>query len=127
MPPLNLPVTVWGRPVKPVGLFLSLSALVVVVINVLDLGILTASAWGDLVGVVMAAAAALLVAGWVTRSQRLAELGLLCAFAAWLFRFWIGGLVVGFDIDHEGVWLSLCWAGIAGGSWALERLDPRAP
>ena len=126
MPPLNLDVTVWGRPVKPVALFLTLSALVVAAINVLDVGILQTSAWGDLVGVVMAGAASLLVVGWVTRSQRIAEVGLIAAFMAWLFRFWIGGLVTGFQLAHEGVWLSLCWAGIAGGSWALERLDPRA-
>lgn len=121
MPPMNLRWTIWGRPVKPVAFSLMVTMLILTVINVTDYGILTDHAAGDVLAGGALFTAGMLGYGWYMRSQMVAEIGLVCAFFVWTTRFCLGLMLA--PITNEGIYLSLCWAVVAGGSYLLEKTD----
>lgn len=123
MPPLNLPLMVFGRPVKPVALGLVVICLTLTWSNIVDIGVFGQSRWGDLLGVVCALSVVLFMAGWWGRSQALAEHALLAVSAAMIFRSL--GLLFEQGFMQQSVYLSIGVATIAVGSYVLERLDPR--
>lgn len=123
MPPLNLPIKVFGRPVKPVAFGLGIYMVVYVVYNIIDKGVFGASEWGDVLAVIAGAALALLTVAWFANSQRLAEIGLLLCSTVFMIRAVFLFLTLG--IWAEGLYYSLASAVIAGGSYFLERTDPQ--
>jgi len=64
--------------------------------------------------------AATLIAGWIGRQQRIAELGLVLAFGTYMTRAAFIFLESGWD---QAVFFSLSTAIIAGGSYLLEHED----
>ena len=49
---MNLPgVQAFGRPVKPVAFFIALTAIIIAVFNILNVGIIGDSPWGDALAV----------------------------------------------------------------------------
>lgn len=127
MPPLNLPWRIFGRPVKPVAFALGITMLILGAFSIADLGILGASEWSDFLGGAAFAVACVFAGAWWTRSQAAAEWALLGAFFAWGIRLWAILLVQGWhSFSTEGLYLSLAWLILAGGSYLLERADPAA-
>lgn len=123
MPPLNLPISIFGRPAKPVAFGFAIFMITFTVSNLLDRGVFKASLWGDVVAVVAGAAFTLLVLAWFINSQRLAEYGLLLSCTVFITRGMFLALTLGFD--RQDVYFSLANAIIAGGSYFLERTDPK--
>lgn len=123
MPPMNLRWTALGRPVKPVAFSLMMTMLILAVVNILNVGILGTHAAGDVLAGLSIAGAALLFTGWFRRSQSVAELGLAAAFFVWSTRFFLGIFISPDPLITEGIYLSLCWAMVAGGSYLLEKMD----
>jgi len=122
MPPLNLPISIFGRPVKPVSLGFAIFMVTFVVYNVRNVGLFGDSRWGDVIAVVAGAAFLLLMTAWFRNSQRLAEYGLLLSCTVFTIRGTFLLLVFGWD--RQDVYFSLGTAIIAGGSYFLERVDP---
>jgi hypothetical protein len=114
----------WGRPIKPVALGLSFLMLTLCISNIANAGVFKELWLGDVVAVIAGASAVTLVAGWVVRSQRMAEWGLLMACVVYIVRasflFFFAGP------GEQGVWLSLGAATIAGGAYLLETTDEQA-
>lgn len=126
MPPLNLPVKIFNRPLKPVSLFVTTAMVVLLISGIIDMSILLgASRWGDALAVFAGVAAAAGIGGWWVRSQKLAEIALLMAFSAFAFRFFAIVLEShgNYGPIFQSAGLNLCWLGVAGGSWFLERVD----
>lgn len=125
MPPMNLPWSVFNRPIKPVALVLMNTMLILGWIGATNNGALGDSAWADVTAAIAFAVAILFALGFIKVSQRLAEYALIGAFFVWGVRFWALILVGGTPtLAREAVWLSACWMLLAGGSWLLERSDP---
>lgn len=124
MPKLNLPITIRGRPIKPVSLVLMNTMLLLGIISILDLGVLGRSMWSDVLGALAFGVAGTFMIGWFSNSQLISEWALIGAFFVWGFRFWALILLYGWKaFESEGVYLSLLWLVLAGGSWLLERSD----
>jgi hypothetical protein len=121
MPPLNLPITVFNRPVKPVAFGFSVLMIVLTVVGVTGTGVFGTSILGDVETAVSAVAAAALIGGWIGRSQRIAEIGLLLVFIVYTMRGVFIGLYYG--PSKYDMYLSLGAAIIAGGSYLLEHAD----
>jgi hypothetical protein len=127
MPELNLSTSLFGRPIKPVSLVLMMTMLLLGIYSILNIGVLGASQWGDVIGGMAFGVAGLSVIAWWKNSQSMAEYALLSAFFIWGFRFWGIVLVQGWDaFKLEGWYLSIMWVILSGGSWLLERSDPNA-
>jgi hypothetical protein len=122
MPPLNLPISVFGRPVKPVSLGFAVFMITFTVYNIRNTGVFGASRWGDVIAVVAGASFVLLMVAWVRNSQRLAEYGLLLSGTVFTIRGMF--LLLTFGFDRQDVYFSLGTAIIAFGSYFLERVDP---
>jgi hypothetical protein len=122
MPPLNLPISFFGRPIKPVSLGFSIFMVTFVVYNVRNTGVFGDSRWGDVIAVVAGAALVLLTLAWARNSQRLAEYGLLLSGTVFTIRGTF--LLLTFGFDRQDVYFSLGVAIIAFGSYFLERADP---
>lgn len=118
--PLDLPYTVFGRPLKPLALAATVTMIVIVVINMLDIGIARSAAWGDAVAGAAAAAGVALAIGWWRRSQGWAEAGLLLASGVWTARC-VFGVVT--DPDGYGWAMSGAWVIALGGAYLLERVE----
>lgn len=125
MPPLNVPLHIFGRPFKPVSFSFTLAMLLIVWLNLTDNGIVQATSGQHFIALSAGVAAALSIWGWITQSQKVAEWALLVVAFVWACRFWAGGLTTGFDLANEGVWFSLIWSLVATGSFWLERSDQR--
>lgn len=125
MPPLNLPIRIFGRPFKPVSFSFSVAMLIIVYVNVTGQGIVGGLSGRHFIAASAAVAAFMSFWGWLRQSQKVAEWALLVVAFVWAARFWAGGLTVGFSLGNEGVWFSLCWSLIASGSYWLERTDVR--
>lgn len=123
MPPLNLPISIFGRPIKPVSIGFAIFMLTFSVINVLDVGVFENSVLGDVVAVLAGGAFAMLVLAGVVNSQRIAEYGLLLSCTVLVIRGTFIALTLG--VTHREVFFSIATAIIAGGSYFLERTDPR--
>lgn len=123
MPPLNLPLSLWGRPVKPVSFSFLIAMLLIVYLNLTGGGIV-AGGGRHFVALSAAVAAGLSLWGWAGKNQKAAEWALLTVAFVWAARFWAGGLTLGFSLSNEGVWFSLCWSLLASGAFWLERLNP---
>lgn len=126
MPPQNLGITVFGRQVKPVAFVLMTTMFIIGAFSIADAGVLGESEWSDVLGGMGFTIGAVFLSAWWTRSQYIAEMALLGAFFVWGLRFWGIIFVQGaHSFRTEGFYLSLCWMLLAGGSWLLERADPR--
>lgn len=126
MPPLNLPrIRFFGRPIKPVALAIALGMLIVSVTAFTNTGVLDGNPIADWLTLPSLAVASVLTLGWWRRSQRLAEYGLIGAFAIWVLRMCLAFTLIE-DPVREGALLSACWAIVAGGSYLLEKADPAA-
>lgn len=124
MPELNLPITIRGRPIKPVSFVLMSDMILLGVFSILDLGVLGISIWSDVVGGMAFFVAASFMIAWLSNSQTISEWALIGAFFVWGFRFWALILIYGWNsFVSDGVYLSLLWLLLAGGSWLLERSD----
>jgi len=127
MPPLNLSWTIWGRPVKPVSLALSITMLVLFWSSAVNIGPTGDSPWGDVLGGMAVGTFLLLVLGWVRRSQSTNELGLAAAFYIWGIRVWLDALLDPMPLRNSGIYMAVCWMIVSGGAYLLERLDPSIP
>jgi len=127
MPPQNLSWSIFGRPVKPVALVLMNTMLVLAFVAWVDIGVLGNSIWADILGLFAFSIAVVFGLAWFKKSQTLAEWALTGAFFVWGFRFWAILLVRGESaFTSEGWYLAFLWTVLAGGSWLLERSDPKA-
>lgn len=120
---LDLPLKVYGRPLKPLALSVMLSMVVIAVINVLDVGLAADHLWGDFIGLLAAVSAAAMAGGWFARSQSMAEVGMLIAAGVWMVRGVFALLYNGSVPIGYGWAFSFCWALAAGGAYMLERVD----
>ena len=124
MPELNLPITIRGRPIKPVSLVLMNTMILLGILSILDLGVLGKSLWSDIIGGMAFCVAGCFMIAWLSNSQTISEWALIGAFFVWGFRFWALILLHGVNsLGSEGVYLSFLWLLLAGGSWLLERSD----
>lgn len=119
--PLNLRITILGRPVKPVALGLALAMVTLLSTGVAGTGLLGGTHWGYAVAAAAAGALALFAVGWFAGSQRLAEWALAGAFFTLTAR--TAFLFITTGAGHPAPWLSLSLCIIAGGSYWLERVD----
>lgn len=125
-------VRAFGRPVKPVALgFVALMGTLCLT-NLLGIGALQTTIWGQIVAVVAGTAAVALMAGWWGRSQRMAEVGLLLSASVYVYRSIaaflsdpIGVLTFTDGIVVQATFLSIGAAVIAAGSYALERAESK--
>jgi len=106
-----------GRRLHVVALGVTLYLAVLVLFNLLDEGALHEAWSGDVVALGAAISAALLCAGWWSRSPRQTRVGLLAAAfvitARSLFLLFVGPNVI-------GIWLGLAVAFIAAGTYVRE-------
>lgn len=124
MPELNLPITIRGRPIKPVSFVLMCGMILLGVFSILDLGVMGTSLWSDAIGGMAFFVASSFLIAWLSNSQTVSEWALVGAFFVWGFRFWALILLNGWNsFGSEGVYLSFLWLLLAGGSWLLERSD----
>lgn len=127
MPLLNLPWSIFGRPIKPVAFVLMMSMFVIAAFAAADLGVLGDSVWADFLGGFALAVGVLFAIAWYVRSQIVSEWALLGAFFVWGIRFWVIILVqTNHSLVTEGWYLSFLWMLLSGGSWLLERSDSNA-
>ena len=119
--PLDLRITILGRPVKPVALGLALAMATLLTTGITGTGLLGGTHWGNAVAVAAAGALVLFVVGWVRGSQRLAEWALGGAFFAMAARTVFLFITAG--AGQPAPWLSGALCIIAGGSYWLERVD----
>ena len=79
-------VQIWGRPIKPVALGLSLLMLTLAVVNITDTGVFEDMLLGDVVAVLAVGSFTALMVGWFARYQIAAEIGLFSASVVYLIR-----------------------------------------
>ena len=112
---------VFGRPVKPLALGMTVLMVALTVQNVFHVGAFGDLILGDVVAALSSVAAVTLFLGWWRSSQRMAELGLLLAATVYVtrsaFLLFIG------EPATEGIYLGLGAAVMAGGAYLLERWD----
>lgn len=113
----------FNRPFKPVALGISIIMIVLCISGIANTGLLTTTIWGDIVSVLSGATALLLFVGWYTRSQRLAEIGLLSSTFVFVVVF--SFLLLTVSTTQTSIWISLGYTVVAGGSYLLEKEDPR--
>ena len=121
--PLDLPLKVWGRPVKPVALGFCVLMGTLAVYNIRGIGLLGDTAWSHAVGVLAGTSALMMLVGWIGKRQALAKYGLFAAAITYLIRLFYLLLTEG--ITNQSFWLSLGAAIIASGSFFLEDIDPK--
>jgi len=113
-------VAVFGRPLKPVALGLTLTMAIVARANWLGLDRGTQPPLSYVLGVLAAIAAATLVTGWAGRMQRVAEAGLLLVVLTYATR---AAFVTLSNPGDQAAYFSLATVIIAGGSYILETTD----
>lgn len=116
---------VFGRPIKPLALGLLITMLSFAGIAYNRDGVLGNTIWAQTVAVVAAATAGVLLSGWLARSQKLAEVGLLMSFFVWFSALLVFALTVHPSWEHYA-W-STAFAVMAAGSYFLEINDPTRP
>jgi len=120
----DLPFMLFGRPVKPLALALMLSTFTIFYTNVfLNSDVAGGAYVGDIVGFVAGFTCLMLFLGWVHKSQRVAEFGLLMATGVWVSRAVVVAMVQG--IEYYGLFLSVGWVMAAGGAYLLESWDDK--
>jgi hypothetical protein len=117
----DLDYLVLGRPLKPVALGMAVLMLTLTVVNLLNLGDLGATSFGDLVSIMSGASFITLMGGWIGKSQQAAEAGLLLACITYVLRSSFLFLTNG--PSSHGVYLGIGAAIIAGGAYLLEKWD----
>ena len=124
VPPLNLSLEVFGRPIKPLAMGLAVAMITLTLAGLLDRGALDGSLWGDFVALVAFSAFMAFMGGWWARSQRMAEVALLLACGVFTTRA-AALLMLHFEVLDIAAWLSVASAITAGGAYVLERVDLR--
>ena len=117
-------VTLWGRPIKPVGLGVSVLMGTLMVANFYEVGIFGDTVLAMGIAVLSGIAFVLLVWGWVGRIQRFAEYGLLLAAFTYMARALFAFFTLGVT---QSSFLSLGAVIISGGSYLLETWDTHRP
>ena len=111
-----------GRPVKPLAFFISMTLFTVYWFNVvIDSDVAQGAFVGDVVGSMALVGFVALIGGWLSRSQVMAEVGLILAVFVWVTRSAMALMVAG--PNYIGVWLSVAWAGTIAGAYILESMD----
>jgi hypothetical protein len=110
-------VTLFGRPLKPVALGLTLTMVIVAQSNLRGADRGTEYPLSIILGVLAIAAAVTLAVGWIGKRQRIAEVGLLLVVGVYAARAAFIQMVSPFD---QAVWFSLSTVVIAGGAYILE-------
>jgi hypothetical protein len=113
---------VFGRPLKPVALGLTLTMIIVAQSNFRGADRGTEYPLSVVLGVLAVIAAVTLAAGWICGRQRIAEAGLLLVVGVYATRATFIQMVSPFD---QAVWFSLATVIIAGGAYILEASDGR--
>ena len=111
----------WGRPLKPVALGLTLTMVIVTQANLRGIDRGTVPPLSYLVAVLSATAVVTLLWGWIGRNQKAAEIGLLLVIGTYITRAAFIALESG--LAEQAVWFSLATVVIAAGSYALEVDD----
>ena len=116
-------IALWGRPLKPVALCLTITMIIVTQANLRGVDRGTQPPLSYVVAAIAALAVIALVIGWIGRDPRAMRIGLLLVVAAYSTRAVFIALVSGPD---QAVWFSLATVVLAAGSYALEVAnDPR--
>lgn len=115
-------VRLLGRPLKPVALGLTLTMIIVAQSNFRGADRGTQYPLSMVLAVAAAVAAVTLAVGWISRRQRIAELGLLLVVGVYTARAAFIQMVSPFD---QAVWFSLATVVIAAGAYVLEASDHR--
>lgn len=110
-------VSFLGRPVKPIALPAAFLMAVLMVYNIVDAGVLHDLWLGDIVSILAGVSCIMLVLGWIIRSQRLIEFGLLAGCVVYVMR---ASFVIFVDGFAQSFYLSLGAAGLFGGAYFLE-------
>ena len=121
MPPLELPIRVFGRAVRPVAIGLSSWCIALIWYHQSDQWHSISEA---LLGWVSLAAVVLFVVAWVFRSNRTEMAALLCVTYVSVGEVALIGWTEG-GIVQSRVLLAAGTGAIAAGSFWLESLDPR--
>lgn len=79
--------------------------------------------WSNAVGAFAFAAAFILFIGWLVRSERIHETGLLLCAAVWAGQ--VASTAMAEGLDSPSVWFAFAWMVGAMGAWALESYDHR--
>ena len=109
-----------GRPVRPFHFAVFIATGAVAVTNIDGEGTLLFGYASHTVGGLAGVAAVLLLAGWVTQRDRLAEWGLLLAAGMWASRAVFAALS---GTGWFAVTLSVAWLVGSAGAYLLERYD----
>lgn len=117
-------IHLFGRPLKPVLLWSAITMAIVAQANLrsADRGIIGGHAL--ILGLLGAAALALIVGAWIRGLPRLAEWGLLLVGCVWLTRTLFIWLTAG--VTEQAGWYGLAAALLAFTSFAVERVDRMA-
>jgi hypothetical protein len=115
------------RPVKPFAFALALSMIWLSLLNLADAGVFADTLLGHGIAGISMVSGTLLIAAWIMRSQRMAEIGLLAATFVWLARAIFAFLADPINSAPYGWGLSLCWAFAAGGAYVVEVFDRKTP
>jgi hypothetical protein len=111
-----------NRPVKPLAFFISMTLFTIYWFNVvLDADLANGAIVGDVVGSFALVGFVALIGGWLSRSQVMAEVGLVIAVFVWVTRSMMILFIVG--PEQIGFWLSIAWAGTIAGAYVLESMD----
>ena len=110
-------VTLFGRPLKPVALGLTLTMVIVAQANFRGEDRGTEYPLSFVLAILAVAAAVTLAVGWIGKRQRIAEVGLLLVVGVYAARAAFIQMVSPFE---EAVFLSLATVVIAGGAYILE-------
>ena len=114
-------VTLFGRPLKPVALGLTLTMVIVAQSNLRGADRGTEYPLSIILGVLAIAAAVTLAVGWVGKMQRIAEVGLLLVVGVYVTRAVFIQMTSPWD---QAVFFSMSTAIIAAGSFMLEAAEP---
>lgn len=110
-------VTVFGRPLKPVALGLTLTMVIVAQANFRSEDRGTEYPLSFVLAILAVAAAVTLAVGWLGGRQKVAEIGLLLVVGVYAARAAFIQMVSPFD---QAVFFSLATVVIAGGAYILE-------
>lgn len=110
----------FGRPLKPFGIASCIAMLTIFSINIVDVGSLGDTLYGDLVGVGAFIAFVLLCLGWVLRKPSLYVYGLIFSAGVGMARSWLIVFLNGVGIENYGAILSFAWVIATVGAYMCE-------
>lgn len=118
----DLPFRVFGRPLKPVALGLTLTMIIIAQSNLRGVDRGTDYPLSTILGVLAVVSAITLAVGWFWDRQTIAEVGLLLTVGVYTTRAAFIQFSTPWD---QAIWFSLATVVIAGGAYMLEASDHR--